>query len=164
MVTPEPTHGFDRVYIQLTDPLDEPEYYCWDVPGAGPNVLLQSALHVHTCKPLTAAADELFTINHPSQGQIYMPAYDLCVEAEGAQNGSSLRLEPCSDSPLQLFTVDHDVIRQGGVGQGGLCLAVAPGPGIPTGGPSHLRKGLTLEDCQAIEHALNRWSVGLFDY
>ena len=55
----------DRLFIRLTDPLDEPEYYCLDVPGAGASVNLQSALQVHTCKARATAADELFTLDHP---------------------------------------------------------------------------------------------------
>ena len=162
--SPEPTVGVDRVFIRLTDPLDEPEYYCVDVPGAGRNVRLQSALQAHTCKPIATAADELFTMDHPNEGQIYMEAYDLCVEAEGARTGSSLRLQPCSDSPLQLFALDNDLIRLGGEAQDRLCLAAAPGSGTPTGAPSHLRRELTLEGCETVEPKLTRWSVGLFYY
>ena len=154
----------DRVFIQLTDPLDEPEYYCVDVPGAGPGVRLQSALQAHTCKPIDTAADELFTIDHPKAGQIYMEAYQLCLEAEEPGEGSSLRLQACSDSELQLFTVQDDIISLDGELQEGLCLAVDPDPGIPTGGPSHLRSALNLESCETTDHSLMRWSLGLFDY
>ena len=133
------------MFIQLTDPLDEPEYYCVDVPGAGRNVRLQSALQAHTCKPVATAADELFTMDHPGEGQIYMEAYDLCVEAEAPNAGASLHLQRCSGSPLQRFALDNDRLRLGGGAQDGLCLAVASGSGIPTGGPSHLRRELTLE-------------------
>ena len=153
-----------RVFIQLTDPLDEPEYYCLDVPGAGSGVRLNSALQAHTCKSKATAADELFTIDHPNKGQIYMEAYDLCVEAEGTRQGSALRLKPCSDSHHQLFTLENGLIRLSGRRQDDLCLAVAPGLGIPTGGPSHLRRALTLEGCETIDPTLIRWSVGLFDY
>lgn len=163
-VSPRPSVRVDRVFIQLTDPLDEPEYYCLDVPGAGLNVRLQSALQAHTCKPIATAADELFTMDHPNEGQIYMEAYDLCVEADGAKKGTSLRLQPCSDSPHQLFALGKDVIRLSGGGQDGLCLAVATGSGIPTGGPSHFRRAVTLEGCETIEPTLTRWSVGLFVY
>ena len=156
--------GNDLVFIQLTDPLDEPEYYCVDVPGAGRGVRLDSDLQAHTCKPISEADDELFTLNHPNEGQIYMEAYGLCVEAERAMIGSSVRLQTCSNSPLQLFVLENDLVRLGSVGQDGLCLAVAPGFGTPTGGPSHLRRDLTLERCDTIELTLARWSVGLFDY
>ncbi len=153
--------GVDRVFIQLTDPLDEPEYYCLDVPGAGPSVSLQSALQVHTCKARATAADELFTVGHPEEGQIYVEAYDLCVEAEGPEEGSSLRLQTCTDSPHQLFAFEDDLIRLSGGGQERLCLAAASGLGIPTGGPSHLRRALTLEGCETTDPTLTGWSVGL---
>ena len=39
-----------------------------------------------------------------------------------------------------------------------------PGFGAPTGGPSHLRRDLTLEMCGTVDTKLARWSVGLFDY
>ena len=154
----------DRVFIQLTDPLDEPEFYCIDVPGAGPGVRLESDLQAHTCKPIATAADELFTIDHPNQGQIYMEAYDLCVEAERARDGSPLRLRPCSNSHQQLFVFGDDLIRLGGGRTEELCVAVAPGTGIPTVGPSHLRRALTVEVCDTIDPTLITWSVGLFDY
>ncbi len=160
----------DRVFIQLTDPLDEPEFYCVDMPGAGRGVRLESDLQAHTCKPIATAADELFTIDHPNEGQIYMAAYDLCVEVREAQTGSPLRLKPCSDSQHQLFTFENGVVRENGMirlsgsGQDHLCLAVAAGQGIPTGGPSHLRRGLTLEVCDSTDTTLVKWSVGLFEY
>ena len=154
----------DRVFIQLTDSLDEPEFYCVDVPGAGRGVRLESALQAHTCKPIDTAADELFTIDHPNAGQIYMEAYHLCLAAEEPGEGSSLRLQTCSDSELQLFTLQRDIISLDSELQGGLCLAVDPEPGIPTGGPSHLRRALTLESCETTSPSLMRWSLGLFDY
>ena len=152
------------MFIQLTDPLDEPGYYCVDVPGAGRGVRLQSALQAHTCKPIDTAADELFTIDRPKAGQIFMEAYQLCLEAEEPGAGSSLRLQPCSDSENQLFTLEGGTIRLNSERPGGLCLAVDPEPGIPTGGPSHLRRALTLENCESADPSLITWSLGLFDY
>ncbi len=154
----------DPVFIQLADPLDEPEYYCLDVPGAGPGVRLQSALQAHTCKPIATAADELFTIGHLNKGRIYMEAYDLCVEAEEARKESALLLKPCSDSDHQLFALENDLIRLSGSRQEDLCLAVDPGSGIPTGGPSHLRRAVTLEGCDSTDSTFIKWSIGLFDY
>ena len=152
------------VFIQLTDPLDEPQFYCLDVPGAGTAVRLDSPLQAHTCKPLRTAEDELFTLNHPSDGQIYMEAYNLCIEANGTAAGSTVVLQPCSDSPNQRFSIDDGSIRLAGDGPTGLCLAVDPKDGIPTGGPSHLRRDLTLEGCDSIDTALSRWIFGIFDY
>ena len=165
--TQTPTQAAENVdsgFIQLTDPLDEPQFYCVDVPGSGTAVRLNSPLQAHTCKPIDTAADELFTIDRPKAGQIYMEAYQLCLEAEEPGEGSSLRLQACSDSELQLFTVQDDIISLDSELQEGLCLAVDPDPGIPTGGPSHLRRALTLESCETTDHSLMRWSLGLFDY
>ena len=104
-VASQPAITNGPVFIQLTDPLDEPEFYCVDVPGAGRGVRLDSNLQAHTCKPISEAEDELFILNRPSEGQIFMEAYGLCVEAELAIDGASLRLQPCSDSPLQIFVL-----------------------------------------------------------
>ena len=41
----------EATLVQLVDALDEPEYYCVDVPGFGGSLSLQSALMAHTCKP-----------------------------------------------------------------------------------------------------------------
>ena len=60
----------------LRDPLDEPEFYCVDVAGFGNNLNLNSPLQAHTYKP--GADDELFIFNHPTPGQFYMEAYDVC--------------------------------------------------------------------------------------
>ena len=152
------------VFIQLADPLDEPQFYCLDVPGAGTAVRLQSALQAHTCKPLHTAEDELFTLDHPSDGQIYMEAYDLCAEAAGTTAGALVYLQSCSDSPNQRFAVEDGLVRVAGSGATSLCLAVVPGDGIPTGGPSHLRRDLTLEDCETTDPSRAQWITGIFDY
>ena len=41
----------EATLLQLVDALDEPEYYCVDVPGFGGSLNLQSTLMAHTCKP-----------------------------------------------------------------------------------------------------------------
>jgi len=169
--TPVPTQipiqaaaKINSVFIQLTDPLDEPQFYCVDVPGAGTGVRLNSPLQAHTCKPLETAEDELFAFDHPNDGQIYMEAYDLCVEATGTAAGSTVGLKPCSDSPNQRFVVKDGAVSLSSVGQPDLCFAVDADDGIPTGGPSHLRRDLTLENCDQIGEELSSWIFGIFDY
>ncbi|PKB84261.1 MAG: hypothetical protein BZY88_00610 [SAR202 cluster bacterium Io17-Chloro-G9] len=147
-----------EVFIRLEDPLDEPEYYCVDVPGAGRGVQLQAALQAHTCKEVEVAEDELFTINHPSHGQLFMKAYDLCLAADSPLADSLLHLENCSDSPLQRFSfAPSGLIQVEGGEDAALCLAVAPGPGTPTGGLSHLRLDLILQNCDDADPARLRW-------
>lgn len=144
--------------IQLADPLDEPQFYCVDVPGFGASLNLDAPLSAHTCKP--GADDELFRFNTPSEGQFYMAAYDLCMQAEAEQAGASVILNECSDEPLQQFFVT-------GLGQirllsdDALCLAVAPGEGAPTGGPSHLRRDVGIESCDETNISLTVWHIGV---
>ena len=130
----------------------------WTCPVRGRGVRLQAALQAHTCKPVEVAEDELFTMNHPSGGQIYMKAYDLCVAAEGPKEESLLHLEPCSDSLLQRFSFASDGrIQLEGGADARLCLSVASGPGTPTGGPSHLRLELNLQRCDDVDPPRSRW-------
>lgn len=146
--------------IQLIDPLDEPEYYCVDVPGFGRSLNLQGALTAHTCKP--GADDEMFLWHTPATGQISMPAYDLCVEASGEKAGSTLQLAGCSGSSLQQFRFDDSgqIRLEQRSTDGELCLTVGPEPGEPTGGPSHLRRTLTLETCSQVDQSRTLWTVG----
>lgn len=135
--------------IQLVDQLDEPEFYCVDVPGFRDSLRTDRPLQAHTCKP--GAADELFVANQPGAGQFLMPAYDLCMEAEG----NLVYTRPCADSPAQLFSHrDDSTIR---TAEGDLCLAVAGGNGEPAGGRSHLRRDLRLMPCGEVAAELAEW-------
>ena len=157
-VKPDPSPIPSDSLIQLIAPLDEPEYYCIDVPGAGAGVRLQAALQAHTCKQ-RQFEDEIFTVDQPTTGQIYMEAYGLCVQSDSAESGSPLYLKPCSDSPLQRFEYAGDrTIRLEIDGPRSLCIAVEPGEGQPTGGPSHLRRDLAVEMCASTERRLLEWS------
>ena len=140
--------------VQIVDALDEPEYYCVDVPGFGRSLNLEAALMAHTCKP--GADDEMFAINRPGPDNLYMPAYDLCIKADRAGFPIQLYLGECTGSTLQQFELDSD----GGlvlVGTG-LCMAVSPEDGELTGGPSHLRRDLVMLDCDEAEQALRQWA------
>ena len=141
--------------IALADLHDEPEGYCLDVPGWGRRLNLDAPLMAHTCKP--GAADELFTPGHPDPGQIYMQAYKLCVTATSGESGAQVRLKECDSSEFQRFSFEtNGQIRLAG---SRTCLTVAGGAGQPTGGPSHLRRDLTLEDCDAADTSLSRWTL-----
>ena len=141
--------------LQLIDPLDEPDFYCVDVPGFGAGLDLTAALSAHTCKP--GADDEMFRPGEPLAGNLQMPAYRLCLEAAAAASGSELFLMECSESTLQQFSLDgNGALRLAATP---LCLTIAPGAGEPTGGPSHLRRDLALEDCGAAPANRRSWRL-----
>ena len=136
--------------LQLIDPLDETEFYCVDVPGFGNSLQTDRPLQAHTCKP--GAEDELFRFNSPTDGQISMPAYDLCIEAEG----DLAYTRSCTDSSTQRFSFGADGTIRAASEQ--LCLSVAPGEGEPAGGASHLRRDLRLVSCTEGGRHLSQWT------
>jgi len=141
----------DTTLIQLIDLLDEPESYCVDVSGFGSSLATDRPLQAHTCKP--GADDELFLFNRPAEGQISMPAYDLCMEAEG----ESVYVRSCTNAAAQRFEAGADGTLR--TGDGVLCLSAAPGDGEPAGGQSHLRRDLVLVDCTVGQRHLARWKM-----
>ncbi len=147
--TPTPAPETIPSLLQLVDPLDEPEFYCVDVPGFRDSLRTDRPLQAHTCKP--GAEDELFRFNFPEAGQLYMAAYDRCVEAEG----DLAYTRGCTGSAAQRFT--HTPNGELRTEQGELCLGVAGGSGEPAGGPSHLRRNLRWLPCVGVEPELSRW-------
>ena len=145
-----PVEGLSTL-IQLIDPLDEPEFYCVDVPCFRNSLRTDRPLQAHTCKP--GADDEMFRFNSSWTGQFYMRAYDLCMEAEGEMAYT----RPCTDAPAQRFihTSDGKIRTE----TGDDCLAVASGSGEPAGGPSHVRRNLRLLPCGDVEPGLSRWRL-----
>jgi len=97
----------DQVMLRLVAPLDEPEFYCVDIPGFGKNVQLEAPLMAHTLKRF-GSADEMWIMNYPAAGQIYSSATERCIEVESAASGAKLRLKKPSDSPLQRFELTDD--------------------------------------------------------
>ncbi|HAT60916.1 MAG TPA: hypothetical protein DCS60_09120 [Opitutae bacterium] len=147
----------DPVMIRLVDPLDEPEFYCVDIPGFRQNVQLQSPLMAHTLKRF-GSADEMWTMDYPSKGQIYASEYGLCIQAASAEQGATLLLKEPSDSRLQCFKltkkgalvlVDHPELG----------FAVAGGEGSKAGGPSHLRRDIRLGRLSDTDATLTSWKL-----
>lgn len=149
--TPMPTVAAEITLslIQLVAPLDEPEFYCVDVPGFRDSLRTDRPLQAHTCKP--GAADELFIAHQPWGGQFLMPAYGLCMEAEEGL----IYTRPCTNSRSQRFTHQDDLTVR--TFEGDLCLAVAGGSGEPAGGRSHLRRDLGLLPCEEAAAELREW-------
>ena len=158
VTSPDAVGPGSQTLLRLTDPLDEPEFYCIDVPGQRASVRLDAPLQAHTCKPPSNASDQLFRVDHPEQGQLFMPAYSRCLEAGTALAGGPLLLRTCSDSPLQQFVhTGEGLLKLAGGPEPGLCVASAAGAGIPAGGPSHLRRDLAMQPCHSIDLSLATW-------
>ncbi len=145
------------VMIRLIDPLDEPEFYCLDVPGYGPGVQLDNPLTAHTLKAF-GSDDEMWVLNYPEAGQIYVQAFKRCIEAEHAKSGASLYLKEPGDSLLQRFTMTEKgtiVLAE----HTDLGFAVAPGNGEQAGGPSHLFRKMGLANLAETPEKLTTWKL-----
>ena len=158
LVLPWAVYGqSDPVMIRLVNPLDEPEFYCIDIPGFGNNVRLDAPLMAHTLKRF-GAADEMWVMNYPAEGQIYSPEYDLCIEVARAATGAQILLKKPSDSPLQRFelTAKGTLILKSHPEFG---FAVAAGEGTKAGGRSHLRRDMDLQKLSETNSALTAWKL-----
>jgi len=145
------------VMIRLVDPLDEPEFYCVDIPGFRENVQLQAPLMAHTLKRF-GSADEMWAMDYPSEGQIYASEYGLCIEAASAEPGVALLLKEPSDSPLQRFKfAENGYIAL--VGNPDLGFAVVEGTGNKAGGGSHLRRDLSLNSLSEADPSFTKWKL-----
>lgn len=152
------------VYLKAFYPLDEPRFYCVDIPGHKDRVNLKSALVVHTCKEGIWHKDELFDPTELPNGTLKMSAYDLCVAASSTVDGAQLFLRPCDRSPLQ--TWDYQNYRLHLKGHSDKCLSIGSDPGRLTRGgrrlPSrHMARSLALSTCSeaALQYQLWRFEA-----
>ena len=146
-------------FVMLVDPLDEPEFYCFDLAGWGASLQLDDPLQNHTCKGANGA-DQMFEF---SGDRLQVSGTDRCVQVGGSSGktlpGSAVLARTCSDSqPLQELSLTNTGKIM--VGNTGYCI----GSGTSTrdaSGPSHVWRTLTVVDCDATDSSLTTWQVGM---
>ena len=144
--------------FQLKAALDSPQNYCLDIFGFGTGAETREPLSVHTCK-IEGWRDATFVVDYPEQGQIYAPAYDMCAEVTRFERGAHLMLQTCSESKLQRFIYreNQTIELLAGKGPFKFCLVVHPAKGIPTGGPTHIRREVYVYDCDRTDLKFSQW-------
>ena len=152
----EPRKSVKKGYFQLADALDEPEFYCLDIPGFKSSLKLDSPLMMHTCKIAKGGGDdELFAWNEPANGQIHAYKYARCAQASQKQAGATVKLVVCGVGPMQQWVITtHGQIR---LANSGLCMAADNKPGTKVGGVSNLRRNMRLQDCATYDSKLTTW-------
>ncbi|MEL7538080.1 MAG: RICIN domain-containing protein [Pseudomonadota bacterium] len=159
--------------IRLTRFLDEPDGYCFDVPGPVDNRMKDVPMVAHTCHadPL---ADQVFEFNVRGNGRIRWTyeATALCFEAQAAEVGAKLDFNACGDEPTQSF--DYTERGEFRLRDSSLCIHVektGPGPRQqPAEGQdaygrgrsvnaqyTHLMRFLELRTCGTEDPAMSRW-------
>jgi hypothetical protein len=143
-------------YIELEAPLDQPagEFYCADVVGMDVDVDLR--VQSHTCK--APRNDQLFTVNTPRMGNVYVTEHDLCVEARIVTEGAELYTAECRRSPTQRWrsTPDGQIHP---ASDASLCWTVNPGPTGDVAGGGNLKRTLTLRPCADFRPEYNTWVI-----
>ena len=103
----EKSASADAVEIALNDPLDgATNEYCLDIAGGRENVDPANGLQGHTCYSRDGAlgTDQIFDANLFAQNTLFMPEYDVCVEAaDGA-----ISLAACDEGDAQKIAFGED--------------------------------------------------------
>ena len=154
--------GVNLAEIQLVNKLDDQRGYCIDIRGHKERAKVQRGLQAHTCYSYQGqiGVDQAFDASLVATGIFFLPAFDVCMEAENSSQGSRLTLTGCAEHNLQKFDLNSaNEIRL--VVNNGLCLAVNDGKPKEGGGgtPVHLMRRLTLEYCATTKDKYKHWRI-----
>ena len=123
--------GPDDIFIRVSSELDDPRHYCLDIPNNDMNPL-GIEMFLHTCKEGIRHRDAIFSAARTEESEIFMPDYDLCLEATSVEPGSTVRLANCTGDVTQEWDFSDATIKP--VANIDLCLTVSPDAGELTGG------------------------------
>lgn len=153
--------GTDDVFIRTTHTLDEPRFYCIDIPNNDDN---PEGIEVwsHTCKEGMSHRDTIFSASKAEMGTLFMPEYDLCLEAESLTAGSNVKLASCSGNTNQSWDIADESIRTGA--DSTLCITVGAAPGELTRGgkafPTRYKsRPLSVEECNESFADRQQWAL-----
>jgi len=104
----------DPMFARLSANLDEERGYCFDLSGFDENINWDRRLQAHTCKQNRSHGDQIIDFDKISAtgGMLYMPVYDICLEARGSIPGSDLLLKHCNGSALQQWKLTNNGFLQ----------------------------------------------------
>ncbi len=154
------TANAENVEVYVTDLLDNIQNgYCLDIAkGKGASANPEDGLQAHTCySPLgEVLVDQAFDPEKFKDGVLYMPEFDVCIQAVSTEAGSSLELASCDGSEAQSWIFN---------GEGTIAPTSAPAMCVTlaeetrTGrSDENQMKALTLEDCSDDLAKSQTWS------
>lgn len=150
----------ENVEIYLVDMLDNMQNgYCIDIArGRGADAKPEDGLQAHTCySPFgEVLVDQAFDPRQFENGILFMPEFDVCMQAPSTDAGASVKLASCDGSVTQIWVFD---------GEGTIAPASAPGmcltvKGETTTGRSDQNQmiALTLQACADDQSPYQTWS------
>lgn len=149
----------ENVEIYVTDMLDNIQNgYCLDIAKAqGANANPEDGLQAHTCYSPSGEifVDQAFDPDRFADGILYMPDFDVCVQAE-ATEGASVELAACEGSDAQSWTFGGDgVIAPASAPD--LCITLAEETRTGRSDENQM-KALSLKPCAEDLAAYQTWS------
>lgn len=149
-----------NVEIYVVDMLDNIQNgYCIDIAkGKGASANPEDGLQAHTCySPLgEVLVDQAFDPNQFADGVLYMPEFDVCMQALSTEAGASAELAACDGSAAQSWVFS---------GEGTIAPASAPEMCLTLTGETRTGRSdenqmiaMTLQACSDEQAAYQTWS------
>ena len=150
-----------NVEVYLVDLLDNiQDGYCLDIArGQGADANPDDGLQAHTCYSPSGEiyVDQAFDPDQFADGVMYMPEFDVCMQATSLEAGGTVELATCDGSQAQSWIFD---------GEGTIAPAMAPDICLTSAeetrtgrSDENQMKGLTLEACADDMTASQAWAT-----
>ncbi len=150
----------ENVEVYVVDMLDNIQNgYCLDIAkGRGSDANPDDGLQAHTCYSPSGEVlvDQAFDPNQFADGVLYMPEFDVCVQAPSTAAGASVELAACDGSDAQSWAFN---------GEGTIAPASAPDMCLTLTGETRTGRSdenqmiaLTLETCSSDLTATQTWA------
>ena len=149
-----------NVEIYVVDMLDNIQNgYCIDIArGRGADANPENGLQAHTCNSPSGEVlvDQAFDPDQFVDGVLYMPDFDVCMQAPSTEAGASAELATCDGSVAQSWVFD---------GEGTIAPASAPEMCLTLTGETRTGRSdenqmiaMTLQPCSDEQAAHQTWS------
>ena len=153
----------EPVFLRLAANLNEPRGFCIDLSGYGENINWKNPVQTHTCKRTISHGDQVIESENigSSVGILYLPVYDICIEAENTTPGSQLLLDHCKQHALQHWRFADDGRIQPAE-NADMCLTIgdeAEEAGTPPGVRQYWIRTLALEPRSETDTERQVWSL-----
>lgn len=150
----------ENVEIYVVDMLDNIQNgYCIDIAkGRGADANPENGLQAHTCYSPSGEVlvDQAFDPEKFADGVLFMPEFDVCMQAPSTQSGASVELAACDGSAAQSWVF---------AGEGTIAPAAAPEMCLTLTGETRTGRSaknqmiaMTLQGCSEDKAAFQTWS------
>ena len=153
--------NLESVEIYLLNTLNDSRGYCIDMMGYKNNSDVNKSLQAHTCYSYQGeiSVDQGFDKAKIDNEEFYIRHFNKCMEADGIEKSSTLRLNSCDKNINQKFILQSDGKIQPKSNLN-LCLTVSENFREGGGGnPLHLIRALNLGNCDDKLSSRQKWGI-----